>query len=310
MWTPLTLDALRCPTAVALGNFDGLHLGHRQVIAPISRPAGLYSTVVTFRPHPVEFFTGQPRARLTPLAEKQHWLEAWGVDQLALLPFDRELAALTPEAFVETILHQQLQARLVSVGYDFCFGQGRAGNAQLLRELASQRGIEVVITPAQTLAGQRISSSAIREALVVGDLPQANALLGRPYQLWGTVMPGEQLGRQLGFPTANLHLPPDKFLPGPGVYSVWVRGEGLEAGRPGVMNLGHRPTVGGVTLRAEVHLLDWSGDLYGATLVVDLAHFLRPEQRFGSLADLRHQIEQDCALARSHWAVALEGLGC
>jgi riboflavin kinase/FMN adenylyltransferase len=299
------------PTAIALGNFDGVHRGHRTVIEPIvgigrtghpelesEETETVWATVVTFNPHPREFFTGQNKRLLTPLEEKVKQLERLGVEQLVLLPFDRELAALSPQNFVETILVQQLRASHISVGEDFCFGHNRSGTAVDLRAIAHRFGIEVAIAPLTNSYGERISSSLIRQALQDGKIEQANHLLGRTYTLTGSVITGQQLGRTLGFPTANLKISKNKFLPSYGVYSVSAI---LESGEhiPGVMNLGCRPTVDANPLPTlEVHLLDWSGNLYGQTLSVKLKKFLRPEQKFSSLDALKAQITADCDLAR------------
>ncbi|PSB32165.1 bifunctional riboflavin kinase/FAD synthetase [filamentous cyanobacterium Phorm 46] len=377
MWVTSSCNAALTPTSVALGNFDGLHLGHRQVVQPIlnrstfepnsatvsasgqslrSNPgkdqnseskhpatcnndsasnslSGLtsdaddrpYSTVVTFDPHPQEFFTGQPKKLLTPLAEKVELLAAMGVEQLVLLPFDRELAALTAAEFVEEILVRQLQASRISVGLDFRFGRGRAGTAVDLQSIASSYGIDVTLAPLYSCGeGDRISSSAIREALASGDLRKAHQLLGRPYSLVGTVVGGQRLGRTIGFPTANIELPPEKFLPRFGVYAVQVliKNQAVEIKDPsfsydwkhpqspisgkasdlsilsGVMNVGCRPTVDGQQPTIEIHLLDWSGDLYGQTLSASLVEYLRPEQKFASLDALKTQIQADCDVAR------------
>jgi riboflavin kinase/FMN adenylyltransferase len=300
------------PTAVALGNFDGIHQGHRQVIQPIlkspDRPTSPpYATVVTFYPHPQEFFTGQTRTLLTPLEEKVAQLQLVGVDQLVMLPFDRELASLTPDQFVAEILVKGLQAKQVSVGLDFCFGRQRTGTAEDLCTIAAKYGIDVTIAPLKLLDGHRISSSAIRAALQEGDVQQANYLLGRPYSLIGEVVQGQQVGRKLGFPTANLKFPQEKFLPRLGVYAVWVnlcdRGNGVltesNSSIPGVMNLGYRPTVNGNCLVAEAHLFNWSGDLYGKTLSVHFNQFIRAEQRFASLDELKAQIQADCTAAKA-----------
>ncbi|MBD1811072.1 bifunctional riboflavin kinase/FAD synthetase [Microcoleus vaginatus DQ-U2] len=398
MWVTSSCTAALTPTSVALGNFDGLHLGHRQVVQPIlnrspdqnsaailasgpnlrsnagrdenleSEPpatcyndsaappdrAGsphnfdgligpkaegnslsgidsdgvdrLYGTVVTFDPHPQEFFTGQQKKLLTPLAEKVELLEAMGVEQLVLLPFDRELAALTACEFVEEILVRQLKASRISVGVDFRFGRGRAGTAVDLQSIALGYGIDVALVPLHNCGeGDRISSSAIREGLASGDLTRANQLLGRPYSLVGTVVGGQRLGRTIGFPTANIELPPEKFLPRFGVYAVRVslkhgwekmkeESSSYQRENPqslipgaasnlsfvnGVMNVGCRPTVDGLQPTVEVHLLDWSGDLYGQTLSASLVEFLRPEQKFASLDALKTQIQADCDIARS-----------
>jgi riboflavin kinase/FMN adenylyltransferase len=326
VWVTSSTDNVLTPSAIALGNFDGIHLGHQKVLLPIlqasavvSCPASAcakeiardsqcpYSTVVTFNPHPQEFFTGQSKQLLTPLPEKVKLLEQLGVEQLVLLPFDRELAALSPQQFVEEILMRQLQATRISVGEDFRFGHKRAGTAEDLKAIAANFGVEVVITSLQTCQGNeseqpstRISSSLIRQALAEGDISQANRMLGRVYTLMGTVVKGQQLGRTIGFPTANLQLPPAKLLPRYGVYCVRVfLEEDKETIIKGVMNIGCRPTVEGNAPTVEVHLLDWTGDLYGKTLTVSLEKFLRPEQKFPSIEALKAQIADDCDLARN-----------
>lgn len=312
MWITSSLDTVRVPTRVALGNFDGVHRGHRRVIEPVlisSSPGAIapeslsnaYATVVTFCPHPKEFFTGQCRQLLTPLSEKIACLQEMGVEQLVLLPFDQSLASMTALDFVETILIRQLQAQQISVGQDFRFGCYRSGTTEELRAIAATHNVAVQIIPLHTSNGDRISSSAIRDALQEGDLAQANHLLGRAYTLVGEVVSGQQLGRVLGFPTANLKLPTEKFLPRRGVYSVRVMGAMQTPSQPapGVMNIGNRPTVNGLQQTIEVHLLDWAGDLYGRTLTVSLEKFIRPEQKFDSIEALKSQIQADCDLARS-----------
>ncbi|MBW4578176.1 MAG: bifunctional riboflavin kinase/FAD synthetase [Tildeniella nuda ZEHNDER 1965/U140] len=312
MWVTSSPTTILTPTAVALGNFDGVHQGHRQVIAPVlldsdtGRDDRSHATVVTFHPHPQEFFTGQTRLLLTPLPEKAAQLSAIGVEQLVLLPFDQTLASLSPEQFVENVLLKQLRATKVSIGSDFCFGRQRSGTAETLQAIAAKHGIAVSIAPLKNLGADRISSSAIRQALQQGDMQRANQLLGRSYRLIGTVVQGQQLGRTIGFPTANLHLPPDKFLPCSGTYAVHVHccDQGSEVDLsvvpklPGVMNIGYRPTVNGTTQTIEVHLFDWSGDLYDQTLTVSLEAFLRSEQKFPSLDALKAQIQADCDAAR------------
>lgn len=313
MWVTSSLTTVLTPTAVALGNFDGVHCGHRQVIQPVldfSDKSGLHprlhSTVVTFHPHPQEFFTGQRRTLLTPLNEKVAQLNQMGVNQLVLLPFDQELANLTPQQFVSTILVERLQATRISIGSDFCFGRQRSGTAKDLQAIAATYNMDVTIAPLELIDGARISSSAIRHALLEGDLQVANRLLGRSYSFTGEVVRGQQLGRTIGFPTANLQVPSEKFIPRSGVYAVRVQtcdskltDAVLPTAAIGVMNIGHRPTVGGTQQTIEVHLLDWSGDLYEQTLLVHLEVFLRPEQKFASLDDLKCQIQADCEAARA-----------
>ena len=317
VWVASAKEELLTPTAVALGKFDGVHLGHQRVIQPVlqsaqgeQNPVRPYSTVVTFDPHPQEFFTGLPRDLLTPLDEKVAQLRSLGVEQLVLLPFDRELSALSPEEFVDKILVQQLKCQQISVGQDFCFGQKRMGTAQDLQALAAKYNIPVTIVPIKTdtdilpaTDDARISTSLIRESLEVGDIPKANRLLGRPYTLIGEVVTGQKLGRTIGFPTANIQLPKDKFLPRHGVYAIEaiIHNETPDKSPTqqfGVMNIGNRPTVNGIDIRVEVHLLDWSGDLYGKNLPVQLVKFLRPEQKFPSLEALKNQIQLDCTAAK------------
>jgi riboflavin kinase / FMN adenylyltransferase len=287
------------PTQVALGNFDGVHLGHRAVIETLLSATHGHTTVVSFDPHPQVFFSGQSKPLLTVLPEKVELLEALGVDQLVLLPFDQDLANLTPEAFIRQILVQQLQAKKISVGFNFCFGRKRSGTVEDLQAIAHQYNIPVQVVPPETIEGTQVSSSEIREALRTGDIRRANRFLGRAYALTGMVVEGQKLGRTLGFPTANLSISDQKLIPRQGVYRVDVTGATLAQKQSGVMNIGLRPTVNGTRQTLEVHLLDWSGDLYGNTVTVSLEQFLRPEQKFESLDALKDQIRRDCEQARS-----------
>lgn len=320
VWVTSSTELIQTPTAVALGKFDGVHRGHQRVIQPILHKSAdterIYPTVITFLPHPHEFFTGKPRMLLTPLDEKVQHLELLGVEQLVLIPFNKELSALTPEQFVEQIIVEKLQASRISVGQDFCFGSNRSGTARDLQVLVAKYGIPVTIVPLETheddLSLQkddtRISTSLIRQTLETGSIERANRLLGRPYTLIGTVVKGQQLGRTIGFPTANLQLPEDKFLPQKGVYAVRVseinQPDTTLINRWGVMNIGNRPTVNGTHPTVEVHLLDWSGDLYNKKLQIQLEKFLRSEQKFGSLEALKSQIQLDCNTARTFFARA------
>ena len=302
MWITSSLDQVLTPAAVALGNFDGIHLGHRHVIESLPKSEKgdfVYRTVLAFNPHPREYFSGKLQPLLTPAEEKIHLLQDLGVDQLLLLPFNAELAALSPEAFFKTVLVDALHSRHVSAGFNFHFGRDRSGTPQDLIDLGNQYGVPVNITTAKVLDEERISSSRIRAALTEGDVHQANVLLGRKYTFEGIVVQGKQLGRTIGFPTANLELHAAKFLPHKGVYRVEILMEDDERIYHGVMNIGDRPTVDGQNLSVEVHIFDWSGDLYGQTLTVFLADFLRPEQKFNSLGELQAQIQRDCDTARA-----------
>ncbi|MBE9168475.1 bifunctional riboflavin kinase/FAD synthetase [Pleurocapsales cyanobacterium LEGE 06147] len=313
MWIAAAAEKVLKPTAIALGNFDGIHRGHQKILQPILSAVDrqgekrVYPTVVSFHPHPREFFTGEKIYLLTPITEKAKLLERLGIEQLVLLPFNQELAFLSPQQFVAEILVKQLQATQISVGEDFRFGYQRRGTVADLEAIASNFGIEVHVNSLYKCFEEgesvRISSSRIRQALEAGKVKKAKFMLGRPYTLMGTVVQGQQLGRTIGFPTANLQLPPDKFLPRYGVYSVNVAIDPTcfptnDSPLKGVMNIGRRPTVEGSNPTVEVHLLDWSGDLYGRTLTVSLERFLRPEQKFSSLEALKKQIAADCEAAR------------
>jgi riboflavin kinase/FMN adenylyltransferase len=306
VWITSSTTEILSPNAIALGNFDGVHLGHETVLNQIigshntkGAENSLYPTVVSFNPHPREFFSGQRQLLLTPLPEKVEQLERLGIQQLVLLPFDQHLAELSPQAFVEKILIQDLKARKITVGQDFRFGYQRQGTVQELHAIASQFNVEVIIAPLKTDSEHRISSSLIRAALAEGNMSQANRMLGRPYCLQGTVINGQKLGRTIGFPTANLQLPEDKLLPRFGVYCVQVYLKNSPQNPlGGVMNIGYRPTVGNDQIITEVHLFNCSEDLYDQTLTVQLLEFLRPEQKFSSLDALKAQIVKDCQQAQ------------
>ncbi len=266
--------------------------------AAVTSEAHPLATVVTFSPHPREYFSGISRSLLTPLAEKIWQLSQLGIEQLVLLPFNQALSELSPEEFVEQILIKGLGAQQISVGSDFRFGKGRSGNSDGLKAIAARHNIPVTqVSLKYDEQGDRISSSRIRTALDTGHPDVAARLLGRPYTLTGKVVKGKQLGRTIGFPTANLQVPSNKYLPCSGVYSVRVYGARSDQAIKGVMNIGNRPTVGGQSLSIEVHLLDWAGDLYDQMLTVSLAGFVRAEQKFESLDQLKRQITEDCGIA-------------
>jgi riboflavin kinase / FMN adenylyltransferase len=296
-----TLAAITKPTAIALGNFDGVHCGHQRAIELLlAKGENNHPTVVTFDPHPQQFFSGQVRQLLTTIPEKARCLESLGIQQLVLLPFNEQLVHLSPQDFVTQILHEQLAAQQVVIGADFRFGYQRAGDAQMLQALGNNYGITTHILELELDGQQRIGSSRIRAALLDGDLLEVNRLLGHSYNIAGLVVPGQQLGRTLGFPTANIEYPAIKFLPRLGVYCVRVDTE-QEQQLPAVMNIGKRPTVNGQSTSVEVHVLKWSGDLYGQQLTIYLDQFLRPEQKFAGLPELTTQIQADCAAAQDFY---------
>lgn len=283
------------PTAIALGNFDGIHLGHQDVLTPILNHPGCCPTVITFEPHPREFFSGQKHKLLTPSAEKIARFKELGVVQVITLPFDAQLANLSAIEFVKQILVNNFDARFISVGEDFCFGHQRQGKAKDLQKIGSSLGVQVLVSKLKKQA-KRISSSQIRHYLDIGEIQLANDMLGRCYSLNGMVIHGEHIGKSLGYPTANLEIPPEKLLPRYGVYSVK-----LQIGNKqcyGVVNIGIRPTLEGKKESVEVHIFDWNEDIYGQSLTISLENFLRAEMRFDSLIELRDQITKDCQRAK------------
>ncbi len=288
------------PTALALGSFDGLHAGHRRVINSVVKEAPGVPTVVSFWPHPREVLHGDPRLRLDLPSEKASLLAPLGVEQLVMVPFDRALAALSAEEFVEQMLLNTLQARRIAVGANFRFGRDRQGDTQTLQRLASAAGVEVVILPILEDEDGRMSSSRIRAALNEADLKTAKSLMGRPYRFRGSVVHGRGLGRKLGWPTANLQVDGRKFLPCLGVYAAWAWIDANESPLPAVMNLGPQPTVDPTAPSAvEVHLLDQEVDLEGCELVVEPVLRIRGQQRFENLESLSAQISLDASDARN-----------
>ncbi|MFZ1829385.1 MAG: bifunctional riboflavin kinase/FAD synthetase [Candidatus Competibacteraceae bacterium] len=285
-----------------IGNFDGVHLGHQAILAQLAEPAGrlrLPRLVITFEPQPQEFFAGPaaPPARLMRLREKLLALNGLGVERVLCLKFDHRLAALPAERFIEDLLVRQLGVRYLVIGDDFRFGHRRVGDFTLLVKAGQRYGFAVVDNDSYLIDGERVSSTRVRQALSWGDLELATLLLGRPYDMCGRVAHGDQRGRTLGFPTANIHLH-RRATPVYGVYAVLISGPGLKPW-PGVANVGRRPTVQGVREQLEVHLLDFQGDLYGKRVKVDFLRYQRPEQRFESLDALRRQIQKDEQEARA-----------
>lgn len=290
--------ALRGASA-AMGNFDGVHLGHRRVIEA-ARPHGALS-VVTFEPHPRQFFAPDaPPFRLMNAEARQNRLAKLGVERLFVLPFDARLAGLPAEDFVDSVLHRGLGLAHVTVGSDFCFGRGRQGTAADLRVHCAARGIGTTTLDLLERDGAAISSTAIRAALAEGDPRRAASMLGHWHRIEGAVIHGEKRGRELGFPTANMALH-GLHLPRFGVYAVWVDVlTGPKAGTyRGAASLGVRPMFGENQPNLETYLLDFAGDLYGQHLSVALVEFLRPEMRFDGLPALIAQMQADCDRARA-----------
>ncbi|WP_407278358.1 bifunctional riboflavin kinase/FAD synthetase [Aromatoleum evansii] len=293
------------PSVLTIGNFDGVHRGHQallQMLMNTARAMSLPAVVMTFEPHPREYFSPDDApARLASLREKLLLLAAAGVDRVHVCRFDSRFAAVTADQFIDDILVCGLGVRHLIIGDDFRFGARRQGDFALLEQRGVQQGFVVEAMPTLDVAGERASSSAVREALAEGDLAHAARLLGRPYSIAGRVVRGDRIGRQLGFPTANIQMKHRRPALA-GVFAVSVEGLG-ETPVTGVANIGVRPSVTGAgkpTL--EVHLFDWTRDCYDAHLRVHFLKKLRDETKFASLDALKAQIAKDAADARAWFA--------
>jgi len=287
--------------AVTIGNFDGVHLGHRFIFERLvaeARREGCKAAVITFDPHPkmVLHPERQPFYLLTTVEEKSRLIAALGVDVMILIPFTLDYARTTAEAFVRDILWERLRVRKVLIGHDYTFGRGKEGNETFLREAGGRLGFAVEVISPIRVGETTVSSTQIRKALLVGEVRFAASLLGRPYNLRGEVIRGSGRGGGLGFPTANI-LPEKALLPSAGVYAVRVLVEGRE--RDGVLSIGCNPTFAGQTCSVEVHLLDVAENLYGKTIDLHFIERLRDAVRFATPAALTAQIERDIRQART-----------
>lgn len=284
---------------VTIGTFDGVHLGHQALIARLTAHAArlaLPAVLLTFEPMPREYFApDDPPARLTTLRERLAVLADLGLTYTWLLRFGEGLRNLSADGFAE-FLARDLRARLIVVGHDFRFGKNGAASAPMLAATGKRLGFEVEVLAPVTQGGERISSSAVRAALRRADFAAAQRLLGRPYSMRGRVMPGTRLGRELGFPTANLPLK-RRRAPLAGIFAVRVHGAG-EGALPGVASLGTRPTVGGTEALLEAHVFDFNADLYGREIEVQFAAKIRDEECFATLAALTAQMHRDAQEAR------------
>ena len=294
-------------TALTIGNFDGVHLGHQAMLADLVRAARerrLRACVMTFEPHPREFFApDQAPARLTSLREKLELLAKHGIDRVHVCRFNYELAQISAQDFVDRVLVRGLGVRWLLVGDDFRFGARRAGNFVTLKQAAPRAGFDVEAMESVILDGERVSSTAVRAALAAGDLTRAARLLGRFYSISGRVVRGDGLGRKLGFATANVQMKHNR-PPLTGIFAVEVTGIDDMVLR-GAASLGVRPTVKqqGRPVR-EVHLLDFDGELYGRHLRVDFLHKFRDEEKYADLATLTRQIALDVENAKRYFLTA------
>ena len=295
------------PVALTIGNFDGVHLGHQAMLARLKEAAdrrGLVSCVMTFEPHPREFFApDQAPTRLTSLREKLELLAESGVERVQVCRFNFNFAKISAEDFIARILQRGLGVRWILVGDDFRFGARRAGDFAMLQAYSARHGFEVAEMPSFTVNGLRVSSTAVREALASGDLDLAHRLLGRPYSISGRVVDGDKLGKKIGFPTANMQLRHNR-PPLSGIFAVEVHGAAESSPQRvtrGVASLGVRPTVhesGKPVL--EVHLFDFDQEIYGRHLRMDFLHKLRDEEKYSDLDTLTRQIERDVENAKNY----------
>lgn len=280
---------------VTIGTFDGVHLGHRQIINQLKSQARAVdgeTVIITFHPHPrmVVHGASNPVYLINTLEEKTDLLEQQGIDHLVVVPFTVEFANQSAKEYVEEFLIRRFHPHTLIIGYDHRFGKGRSGDFHLLEEYAARFSFHLIEIPQHLLKESAISSTRIREAVSTSNVTLAKELLGYNYFFEGVVAEGNKLGRTIGFPTANLEVAdPEKLIPGNGVYAVRV----LPGALPGMMNIGVRPTIGGTRRVIEVHLLNFAGDLYGLSLRVELISFLRAEQKFGNLALLQEQLNAD-----------------
>ncbi len=287
--------------AIALGNFDGLHAGHRAVIESAREAAvrlGVKLGVATFEPPPRRYFQPDaPPFRLMTPRRRELALEAIGVEEVHLLRFDAVMAAMTDREFCQRVILDEVGASSVSVGFDFRFGKNRMGDVESLKRIGDELGFEVKIVAEVKDTGAKVSSSRVREALERGDVAEAAKMLGGYWIVDAIVEHGEKRGRTLGFPTANMKLG-ELVQPAHGIYAVWAREDGEQVWRPGVANFGRTPTTGERDALLEVMVFDFSGDLYGKRLHTAFVEFLRPEARFGSLEELVAAMNKDVAQAR------------
>lgn len=303
----LPAPAERLPSALTIGNFDGVHRGHQALLRDVVAAAGsrsLVPAVMTFEPHPREFFAPDAApARVANLRDKVAALGNCGIERVFVMHFNRRLASMSADAFIEDVLVRGCQARWIAVGDDFRFGSRRGGDVTLLQAHASAGGYEVAQIDSVTAGAERISSSAVRAALLAGDLERAQMLVGRPYSISGRVLHGAKIGRTLGFPTLNLRIAHKR----PAVHGVFaVRVSGIDNKPwPGVASVGLRPTIeqSGRWL-LEVHLFDFAASIYGRMVCVEFVQRLRDEEKYGTLDQLTEAIRNDTAQARAVFAGA------
>jgi len=286
---------------VTLGNFDGIHLGHRRIFEKVRQEAGKIqgeSVVITFEPHPLKIlYPEQCPPLLTPFKKKMMLIEKTGVDKVLCIEFTRDFAEISPSEFVTSVLVEKVGAKKIIVGYNYRFGRGKSGNVESLKETCASFGIDVEVVDALTAMDTVVSSSKIRELIKEGEVEKASALLGRDYPVIGRVIEGTRKGHDLGFPTANLDMT-EELYPKPGVYAV--RAKWKEQCLNGLANIGFNPTFDANVLSLEVHLLDFDREIYGDEIQVYFIKRIRDEIRFSSISELIGQIRKDIEWAKEN----------
>ncbi|TKJ41694.1 riboflavin biosynthesis protein RibF [candidate division LCP-89 bacterium B3_LCP] len=284
------------PAVTTVGTFDGVHLGHRKILGELSSGSGqeMIRTVVTFEPHPQNMMRKRPGIVpiITDTEQKVRLLRREGVDRVLILKFTEELAKLSAEDFLKQILLGKLNSKKLVVGFNHAFGEGRKGTCEFLRSVKEKYGFELKVVEPHFVGEETVSSSKIRNALMSGEIEKTNAFLGRPYCLRGIVIPGEGRGRQLNFPTANIEpIPKHRLIPKYGVYAAAVRHN--HTVYPGMLNIGVKPTFGGKDLSIEIHLIGFSGELYGEVITLQFLQYLRSERKFDNSDELTQQLTKD-----------------
>jgi riboflavin kinase/FMN adenylyltransferase len=287
---------------LTIGNYDGIHIGHQEIIRRVvqkARETSGTAMLMTFNPHPLSVLKPNIYTRLiTPLHLKTKLIEANGIEVMLIVPFDARFQSMTPEMFVQDILVKRLAVKEILVGYDFKFGKDGAGNVTMLKKMADTYDFRFETIEAITLGGERVGSNAIRKLIMDGDVEKAAKFLGRPHMIGGIVVKGENRGKWMGFPTINL----DTFfelVPKNGVYMTEVELGGRR--KPSVTNIGYNPTFGGKKFLMETHILDFSGNLYGNEVVIYFHKRIREEMKFSGIDELKERIAKDVALAREHF---------
>ena len=290
---------VKAPTSIAIGSFDGLHEGHRKLIESVVQNSQYTPTIASFWPHPREVLFGETRLRLDLPEEKLPLLENLGIEQLVLIPFDKKLSKLSANYFLKDVLFDQLQTKSISVGENFRFGYKRQGDINTIKDSIKDQNIALNIISLLEDQHGRISSSRVRELLLNSDLENARKLLQRPYGFSGKVVKGKGLGKEIGFPTANLEIDGRKFLPGVGVYAAWTSSDKFKVKIPSVMNLGPQPTIDPLSPSAvEVHLIDQNINLYDLKLTIQPVKKIRSQIKFPNLSELSQQIYKDRNMAK------------